>query len=248
MILEPFNGVFWITIALFAVIAALIIIFVGKKDMAYREKFLFWLYVGVFVYFIVYKILLSMDTEYSMLCYEENLGAFSWWKELPLQLCNISIVLLPIGIKADLRPLKAFCFYISLLGATLAIIISETGFKGYSLFEPRVMNFQFTHLFGCIMPFLLHGLDIYRPKFKDILPTMGMFLCIGGVVHLINLALRATVEPHANYMFTCDPVNGALQFFWNYIPYKFFYLLPAALVVLPTWMLLMATVTRGIKN
>lgn len=236
------------TVALFAVIAFVIVKTVGKKDQAFKEKFLMWMYIGVFVYFIIYKIMLSMDVDYSVLCAENDLGAFSWWKELPLQLCNICIWLLPISIKLNLRPLKAFCFYFSILGATLAIVISEVGFKDYSLFLPRVMNYQFTHLFGVIMPFLIYGLDIFRPKFKDIIPTAGMFLCVGAFVHLCNTVLRATVEPHANYMFTCDPVNGALQFFWGLIPVKFLYLLPAAVVIPPIWMLIMTAVTNGIEK
>ena len=61
-----------------------------------------------------------------------------------------------------------------------------------------------------------------------ILKTFGL-LAVGA--HLINLLLRLTLCPEANYFFTYGAEIGVLKLFWRIIPVPLLYGLPAPLIL-----------------
>jgi len=77
----------------------------------------------------------------------------------------------------------------------------------------------------------LATLGFYRPDPRDIpriLKTFGL-LAVGA--HLINLLLRLTLCPEANYFFTYGAEIGVLKLFWRIIPAPLLYGLPAPLIL-----------------
>ena len=88
-----------------------------------------------------------------------------------------------------------------------------------------------THALLVVCGLSLATLGFYRPDPMDIpriLKTFGL-LAVGA--HLINLLLRLTLCPEANYFFTYGAEIGVLKLFWRIIPAPLLYGLPAPLIL-----------------
>jgi hypothetical integral membrane protein (TIGR02206 family) len=179
----------------------------------------------------VYKYYLSIDSDYDRIT--AAMGGFNWWGELPLQLCNINMILIPIAALKKSRPLMCFCFFLAPLGALMALAMPANGFAGYSLLLPRMLGFYLTHFMIFIEGLALVTYGLYRPHFKDLPRTLLTSCVIALAVFLFNMFLRTTgLNPRANYFFSVETEgNFLLEIFHSWIPVPFLYLLPAVLIV-----------------
>ena len=182
--------------------------------------------------FFAYKYALSMDKEFQV-AYSAY-GGFNWWQELPLHLCNIHMLLMPIAAATNKRSLLSFCFYVAPLGALMALAMPAIGFSGYSILTPRIIGFYGTHIMVLVEAIALYTLDFYKPEYKDIPKAVGMMLAISICIFGINLILKfLKLCPNPNYFFLMDPEgNPVLELFKSYIPYPFLYASPAILILL----------------
>ena len=217
-IMRPFNTLFLIVFAAFLallVIASLLLR--GKSDKA-KTTVLVAACLVTFVGYFIYKYMLSLDADYNVIT--ANMGGFNWWGELPLQLCNINMMLIPIAVLRRSRPLMCFGFFVAPLGALMALVMPGNGFDGYSL--------------------LLEGLAIvcfglYRPRFRDLPRTVLAAFLIALAIFGVNMLLRwSGLHPKANYFFSVEPEgNFLLEIFYKWIPVPFLYLIPALLILVP---------------
>ena len=151
--------------------------------------------------------------------------------ELPLHLCNINLFLIPLGVWKRNRSIMGFSFFVAPLGALMALLFPEPLFSGFSLLMPRIFGYYVTHAILVVCGLSLATLGFYRPDPRDIpriLKTFGL-LAVGA--HLINLLLRLTLCPEANYFFTYGAEIGVLKLFWRIIPVPLLYGLPAPLIL-----------------
>lgn len=227
--IRPFNPVFFGLVALIVLSLAGIRHFGKTHSVQQRERLLLILSAVNLVLFFVYKSCLSVDREFLVL---SGLERFNWFSELPLQLCNINLFLIPIGVLTRRRSLLGFSFYVAPLGAAMALLFPEVPFTGFSLFLPRILGFYCTHALLIVCGLALALLDFYRPTPRDYPGVIGTFVLLALGAHLINLILRATVCPGANYFFTFGADVSILNLFWRFIPYPFFYELPSLLILL----------------
>ncbi len=181
--------------------------------------------------FAAYKYALSVDEAYSVLT--ANMGGFNWWGELPLQLCNINLLLTPIAVLTGKRPLLGFCFFVGPIGALMALILPANGFDGYSIFLPRMLGYYGTHFVIVIAALAIGTFGLYRPRMRDLPLTMLVIFCVTLVIFLINLLLRHTgLHPKANYFFSVETEgNPLLELFYRWIPLPFLYLLPSIAIL-----------------
>ena len=242
-ILKPFNLMFFLMLAVTALLGALLILFFRKKDEKIRRRVIVVLYTITLVLFAVYKIALSFDKPYSDIRVEAGLGAFNFWDELPLNLCNINIILIIIGVFTNSRPILSFNFFFGTLGALFPILMPLAGFSGYSILFPRMLGYYVTHYLILLQMPLLAGLDIFRPKFRDILPSTGLLAIIVALMTGVNYLFRAIgVSQTSNYFYTMHSAgNPILDIFYKLIPCPGVYLLPCAVIVLP-YMLIVTTI------
>ena len=98
----------------------------GKSEKT-RERFLIGLCVANIALYFIYKVFLSVDAEFVQV---SGLEKFNWFNELPLQLCNINLFLIPIGILTRRRGILGFAFFIAPLGAAMALTFPEIAFNG----------------------------------------------------------------------------------------------------------------------
>ena len=230
-IMGAFSPAFFLCFALFLlllVVASLLLR--GKSE---RAKVLTLVIADILTLlgFIAYKYALSVDADFNVLTAET--GGFNWWGELPLQLCNINMLLIPVAVLTKKRPLLSFCFFVGPLGALMAIVMPGIGFGGYSILLPRMLGYFGTHFMIFIMGVALASFGLYRPKLRDLPLTMLTLFLVALVVFGFNMLLRATgLHPHANYFFSVDTEgNPLLELFHRWIPIPFLFLMPSIVIL-----------------
>ena len=240
-IIHPFNGVFFACFALFLLLLALAGAVLRGKSERTKKTVLVAACVLTLLGFFAYKYFLSIDAEFNEVT--ASMGGFNWWGELPLQLCNINMILIPIAVMRRSRPLMCFGFFMAPLGALMALVMPGNGFSGYSLLLPRMLGYYGTHFMIVIEGLALVCFGLYRPKFRDLPRTVLAALLITLVIFGVNMLLRwSGLHPKANYFFSVETEgNFLLEIFYKWIPVPFLYLMPALLILVPY----MALVTSG---
>ena len=182
-------------------------------------------------YFCAYKYFLSKDQEFVEL---SGIDTFNWWNELSLQLCNINMLLIPIGFIFKSDFLLGFSFFIGPMGAILAIFMPEPAFSGYSLLKPRILGFYGNHYLLFISGISLMTLNLFVPDVHYIPGIVGISILLTVIVHIINTLLRIHLCKHANYFFTYSPGGvGALEKLREMINIPLLYICPLFLLMIP---------------
>ena len=164
-IMHPFNGVFFACFALFLLLLVLAGVCLRGKSERTKKTVLVTACVLTLLGFFVYKYFLSIDAEFNEAT--AAMGGFNWWGELPLQLCNINMILIPIAVLTNRRALMSFAFFVGPLGALMALVMPGTGFDGYSILLPRMLGYYGTHFMVIIEALALAVFGLYRPRFRD---------------------------------------------------------------------------------
>ena len=230
-IMRPFSPLFFLLFALFLLLLIVSSLLLRKKSERTRALVLACACWVTLLGFIAYKFALSVDAEFNELT--AVMGGFNWWGELPLQLCNINMLLIPIAVLKRWRPLLAFCFFIAPLGALMALVMPGIGFEAYPIYLPRMLGYFGTHFMIFIEGLAIVTFGLYRPQWRDIPLTMLALFVIALVVFGINMLLRATgLHPKANYFFSVETEgNPLLELFYSWLPWPFLFLLPSLVVV-----------------
>ena len=239
-IMRPFNTLFFLVFGGFIALLIVASILLRNRSERTRQAVLVFACAVTLIGFIVYKYYLSLDAEYNILT--ANMGGFNWWGELPLHLCNINMILIPIAVLRKSRPLMSFCFFLGPLGAMMALAMPGNGFDGYSLLLPRMLGYYGTHFMIVIEGLAIVCFGLYRPRFRDLPRTVVAALAIELAVFIINLLLRwSGLHPKANYFFSVETEgNPLLEIFYGWIPLPYLYLLPSV-VILSVYMLLITS-------
>ena len=226
-IIRPFNPVFFAVLSLFIIILVAASLAVRRSGEGVKKAVIVTACVITLIGFFFYKYYLSIDPEYNAAT--ASMGGFNWWGELPLQLCNINMLLIPVAVLSGKKHLLSFCFFVGPLGALMALVMPSMGFDGYSILLPRMLGYYGTHFAIIIEALAIATFGFYRPSFRDIPRTCLTVAVIAFVVFLFNMLLRVTgLHPHANYFFAVETEgNFLLEIFRKWIPIPFLYLLPA---------------------
>ena len=219
-LLKPFNPLFWSLFALFVgILVAASVALRNQSDMT-RRVVLSAACLFTFIWFFIYKHFLSIDEEYNVIRTEIGMGGFNWWGELPLHLCNINMMLIPVAVLTNCRPLESFCFFSAPLGAFLALAMPGDGFECYSLRLPRIIGFFGTHYMIFIEGLAIATFGFYKPEFRDIPVTTLTTIILTFCIFVINVIMRRTgVYPNANYFYTIETEgNYFLELFYKWLP------------------------------
>lgn len=228
-IIAPFNATWFCFLAVLGVLIFLFSLVLTPWSEARRRKLLAILGLFTVIYLFVYKYLLFRDPGFP----------FEAWNELPLQPCNLVAILLIPAALTGRRLLSGFCFYIGSLSALVALIMPVEGFSNIELFSVRAVGFYGFHALVLILAISLGTLGLYRPRYGDILPVLCITALLAAALHGVNLLLRATVYPGANYFFTCDlPPNALLDKLEQLVPVPLLFVLPL-LLPMAVWSLLL---------
>lgn len=242
LVYSPFNGVFFAVFAIFIALLVASSLILKNKSRKTRRIVLAAAMIFTFVAFWVYKYDLCVDEEYHVILAAAGGNPFSWWTELPLQLCNINMIIIPLACILDNKFLYSFGFLVAPLGALMAIIMPSKGFYDVGILMPHMLGFYFTHFMILIGGLAIACFGLYKPKFKDIPKTMLTMFCVTTVVVGINFLLVLTgIEPNANYFFAMNPDGiSLLEVFWSWIPVRGLYLISAGVCILLPYTALMS--------
>ena len=230
-IVHPFNRIFTLLLIFFLLLLTLSALALRRKSEKVRQTVLIAACFVTLLGYFVYKYMLSLDHDYSLIT--AAMGGFSWWGELPLQLCNINMLLIPVAVWKKSRPLLCFCFFLGPLGALMALIMPGNGFDGYSLLLPRMLGYYGTHFMIVIEGLALAVYGLFRPRFRDLPRAVLTALAICFGVFLVNVLLRwSGLHPKANYFMAMETEgNPLLELFHRWIPYPFLYLMPCSAIL-----------------
>jgi len=157
---------------------------------------------------------------------------------LPLHLCSINAMLLPIAVFTRNKTLGNLLL-VWCLGALAALVLNYD-MTEQPLFSWNVFFYYFPHIMEFGIPILLVALKLVKKDPKCIASTMGISLGIYTLVHFLNLLLgqycqSAGIDYSPNYMFSMRPNNPLVELFYSWIPHTYWYMylvLPIVLVYL----------------
>ena len=152
---------------------------------------------------------------------------------LPLHLCSINALLLPIVVFTRSKTwgnlLLVWC-----LGALAALVVNMAQAE-YELASWTFVFYYFPHVLEFGIPILLFALGLIENHPKYIPSTIAITMVIYTGVHLANLGLNSYLTANnvldyagnliqVNYMYSIKPENPLLALFWQVIPHEYWYM------------------------
>lgn len=152
---------------------------------------------------------------------------------LPLHLCSLNAMVLPIAVFTRNKALNNLLLVWS-LGALAALVVN-TAQAEYELFSPVFFFYYTPHVVEFGIPILMFKLGLAQKDIRCIGSTLGITMVTYTVIHLINLwindyCVREQILDWAgnvvqvNYMYSLVPVNPVFQLFWGVIPHAYWYM------------------------
>ena len=168
---------------------------------------------------------------------------FAWgspFQYLPLHLCSLNAMVLPIAVFTRNKTLCNLLLLWS-LGALMALVIN-TVMAEATLFSLAFCVYYFPHVLEFGIPILLFKLGLVKKDVKCILSTLGITLCVYTLIHFANVNLNAyflaeqILNPagelvQVNYMYSLWPENPLLELFWSWNPNVYWYMMPVVGIV-----------------
>jgi uncharacterized membrane protein YwaF len=146
---------------------------------------------------------------------------------MPLQLCSLVTFSLGPAIIWPSRPLRGFCYFIGCLTGFLALFSPAQGIEGVGVFSPLAIGFFGSHGLNVVIGALIASLGLYRPSYREAFKALGLFLILAVAMAALNLSLRWTLLPQANYFYFFDPEGAEiLVALHNLVGLPILYLLP----------------------
>lgn len=152
---------------------------------------------------------------------------------LPLHLCSINAMLLPIVVFTRNKTLGNLLL-VWCLGALAALVVNMAQAE-YELLSWTFVFYYFPHVLEFGIPILLFALGLVEKDPKCLPSTLLITMLIYTGVHLCNVGLNAyCIANHivdyageviqVNYMYSIIPENPLLALFKQVIPYDYWYM------------------------
>ncbi len=142
---------------------------------------------------------------------------------LPLHLCSINAMLLPIAVFTRSKTIGNLLLVWS-LGALAALILNFEMTEAV-LFGESFNVYFFPHVFEFGIPILLFKLGHIQKDPRCIGSTLSITMGIYTVVHIINkLINHFCAGVTVNYMFSIEATNPLTKIFYQIIPYEYWYM------------------------
>lgn len=159
---------------------------------------------------------------------------------LPLHLCSINAILLPIAVLTCSKILGNLLL-VWCLGALAALVVNST-MAGVDIFSDTFFFYYVPHVFEFGVPLLLFKLRLVEKDARCIGPTLGITMLIYSFVHLANKLVNWLCSEfeiadgsgeiiEVNYMFSLSPENPLLEEFYEILPMEYWYMYLAVPIV-----------------
>ncbi len=152
---------------------------------------------------------------------------------LPLHMCSINAILLPIAIFTRNKYIGNLLTLWS-VGALLALVMNNAQCD-YEILSWTFAVYYFPHMLEFGIPILLFKFKMIEKDPKCIWSTLGITAGIYTVVHFLNLIINeycinagivdwAGEQVQVNYMYSLVPEIPILQMFYDIIPFPYWYM------------------------
>ena len=146
---------------------------------------------------------------------------------LPLHLCSINAMLLPVTVVTKNKTMGNLLL-LWCLGALVALIANFEMAEA-ELFGESFLFYYFPHVFEFGVPVLLFKLGLIRKDTRCIGSTLRLTMGIYTLVHLCNVVINylcamAGNGIRVNYMFSVDPTNPLVALFHRIIPLPYWHM------------------------
>ena len=146
---------------------------------------------------------------------------------LPLHLCSINAMLLPVAVLTRNKTLGNLLL-LWCLGALVALVANFEMVEA-ELFGEVFNFFYFPHVLEFGIPILLFKLDLVKKDAECISSTMTITMFLYTLVHLCNLGINRYCEAvgngiRVNYMFSLEPTNPLSALLYKVIPFEYWHM------------------------
>ena len=152
---------------------------------------------------------------------------------LPLHLCSLNAMVLPIAVLTRNKTLNNLLLLWS-IGALFALLINVSVAETL-LFGPVFCFYYFPHVLELGIPILMFLLKLVKKDVKCIGSTMVITVVSYTLIHFLNLFINAYAAENnlldsagevirVNYMFSLRPENPLLDLFYKLIPHPYWYM------------------------
>jgi hypothetical protein len=149
-------------------------------------------------------------------------------------MCSMNAVILPFAVLSRSKIVNNLLLLWS-LGAMAALIVN-TEQANFDIFSWTFVFYYMPHMVELGVPILMFALGLSKKHIKYIGSTLGITFVTYTIVHFINLGLNNFLAAsnmldwkgdliQVNYMYSLSAPNPVLQFFYNILPYQYWYML-----------------------
>ena len=139
---------------------------------------------------------------------------------LPLHLCSINAMLLPVVLLTRSKTLGNLLL-VWCLGA-LAALVMNFEMKDVELLSEAFFWYYFPHVFEFGLPLIFIKLGLVKMEAKYIPTTLALTMLIYTGVHQIVDASGELIQ--VNYMFSINPSNPLVALFYKLIPRRYWHM------------------------
>lgn len=153
---------------------------------------------------------------------------------LPLHLCSINAMVLPLAVLSRSKTLGNLLL-VWCLGALVALV-ANFEMADAILFSASFNFYFFPHVFEFGIPVLLFKLGLVKKDPACIRSTLSITMLLYTFVHLCNVAINRYCAAvgngiRVNYMFSVDPSNPLVALFHAVIPHAYWHMYPVIPIV-----------------
>ena len=152
---------------------------------------------------------------------------------LPLHMCSINAILLPITVATRNKTLGNLLI-LWCVGALMALLFTY-GQMNYEIFSMTFAIYYFPHILEFAIPIFLFAFKMIKLDWHCILSTLLITIGIYTFVHLCNLGVNAYCLANnvldwkgegnrGKHMYSIEPSVAPLPLFWSLIPYSYWYM------------------------
>lgn len=159
---------------------------------------------------------------------------------LPLHMCSITAILLPIVVLSKSNVIGNLLLVWS-LGSVLAVIFNHAQ-GNYEILSWTFFFYFVPHVLECAVTIYLFAFKYVKLSARYIPSTLGITAAIYTIVHLCNVAINNycinnNILDHAgnvikvNYMYSLQPTVPLMDMMWNIIPYEYWYMYVGIVII-----------------
>ena len=133
-----------------------------------------------------------------------NCGLTDWQKLLPLHICAMNMILIPIAIFSENLLIREYVFAFSIIGGIFGVLLPSGVSGSYPIIHYQTIQTFMYHLLLIFIPIAQIAIDDFMPDIKNIYKVHILFIVLAILVGIFDYTFDE------NYMFIKYPPDVEL--------------------------------------